>query len=206
MSTAEDGFAELPLNELLQQIAAHQPVPGGGAVAGIVTSLAAALGGMVVSYSVGKKSLADSEEMLRSAGEKLAELRAVAMKQGQEDAKAYEKLNALWSLPKDDPAREAGFHTAVLGAIEAPGNIMRTAAEILGILAQLPDRSAKHLKSDLAIAVELSATGARAAERNVTVNLPFLESDSQRDQLDGTYGALGNQIDEQARETIAILS
>ena len=60
MSTAEDGFAELPLNELLQQIAAHQPVPGGGAVAGIVTSLAAALGGMVVSYSVGKKSLSAS--------------------------------------------------------------------------------------------------------------------------------------------------
>ena len=161
---------------------------------------------MVISYSLGKKSLADSQEMLQSAGERLAELRAQSLEQAEGDAKAYERLNALWSLQKDDPKRVEGFQNAVLGAIEAPGAIMETANEILGILQQLPGRSAKHLTSDLAIAVELAATGGRAAERNVSVNLPFIDDEHQRQKIDATYGTLGEKIDAQARDTIELLS
>ena len=205
MSDEGHGFAQLPISELLDKIAAHQPVPGGGAVAGMVTGLAAALGGMVVAYSLDKESLADEQPMLKDAGKKLAELRSLSIDQAEGDARAYERLNELWSLDKVDPARKAGFNEAVLDAIEAPGNIMRTAGQVLEVLARLSGRSARHLQSDLAIAVELSATGARAAERNVTVNLPFVEDEQHRHQLDETYGALGAQIDQQARETITHL-
>ena len=83
---------------------------------------------------------------------------------------------------------------------------METARDVLACLQQLPGRSAPHLSSDLAIAVELACTAGRAAERNVSVNLPLVEDDSARETLDARYGALGVEIDTIARGIIDALS
>ena len=83
---------------------------------------------------------------------------------------------------------------------------MKTADRILEILEELPGRSAKHLVSDLAIAVELAATGARAAERNVAVNLPLLPEGAFRDDYDASYGELGVRIDGRARTILEQLA
>lgn len=205
MSSEDAGFGALPLATILQKVSAREPVPGGGAVAGMVTALGAALGGMVVAYSIGRKSLEDDQAMLAAAASELEELRDRASKQADDDARAYEQLNALWSLDKEDPLRKASFNDALLGAIDAPGSIMQTASGIMELLGRLPGHSARTLASDLAIAVELTATGARAAERNVAVNLPFLEDEAQRAGLDEKYGALGAGIDQAARDILAVI-
>ena len=49
---------ETTIERFLTDLAARTPVPGGGAVAGLVTATAASLGGMVVAWSLGKASLA----------------------------------------------------------------------------------------------------------------------------------------------------
>ncbi len=206
MSTSTPPLADQTLESLLQSLAAKQPVPGGGAVAGITTALSASLGAMVVAYSLGKPSLADSEQMLENAATELEQLRGRSIEQAEADAVAYGRLNALWGLAKDDPARTSGWTDAVVGAIEAPGAIMKTADRILEILEDLPGRSAKHLVSDLAIAVELAATGARAAERNVAVNLPLLPEGELRDEHDASYGELGVRIDGRARNILERLA
>ena len=79
---------------------------------------------------------------------------------------------------------------------------MESARDVLECLKQLPGRSARHLGSDLAIAVELACTGGRAAERNVSVNLPFVEDENRREELDTRYGELGAEIDAIARGII----
>ena len=206
MSTSTPTLAEHTLDALLSSLAAKQPVPGGGAVAGVTTALSASLGGMVVAYSLGKPALADSETMLQSASTELERLRARSLEQAEADAVAYGRLNALWGLEKDDPARVAGWTEAVVGAIKAPGAIMETADRILEILEDLPGRSARHLASDLAIAVELAATGARAAERNVAVNLPLLPEGELRDEHDARYGELGVRVDGRARTILEELA
>ena len=159
MTSPSTGMIDSTLEGFLTDLAAKQPVPGGGAVAGVTTAMSAGLGGMVVAYSLGKSAFKDSESMLQETSEELARLRSDALRQGEADATAYARLNALWGLTKDHPDRVAGWVDAVEGAILAPGAIMRTADRILELLAQLPGRSAKHLTSDLAIGVELAATG-----------------------------------------------
>ncbi|MEE2682129.1 MAG: cyclodeaminase/cyclohydrolase family protein [Planctomycetota bacterium] len=196
----------LPLTELLDRLAEKSPVPGGGSVAGITTGLAAGLGGMVVAYSLGKSSLSEHQSMLETAAERLQRLRGCAVEQADADAAAYRELNTLWRLDEDDPARIEGFADAVRGAIEAPGAIMHSAREVLDCLRELPERSARHLRSDLAIAVELACTGGRAAERNVSVNLPLVEDETLREELDARYGTLGAEIDTIARGIIETLS
>ena len=199
-------LGSLRLDHLLERLGSKSPVPGGGSVAGIANGLAAGLGGMVVAYSLGKKSLAADQPMLEHTGTQLTELRTASLSQSDEDATAYGVLNTLWRLDAQDPARVDGFADAVQGAILAPGAIMDTSLAILNCLEKLPGHSAKHLSSDLAIAVELACTAGRAAERNVSVNLPLVEDATLKSELDARYGALGLQIDSLARSTLESLS
>ena len=204
-SSEPQPLGTLRVDQLLERLGERSPVPGGGSVAGITNGLAAGLGGMVVAYSLGKKSLGEHQSMLERTEKELARLRVDSLAQADADAAAYGVLNALWKLDADDPRRLAGFADAVRGATEAPGAIMETSLAVLNCLKELPGCSARHLVSDLAIAVELACTAGRAAERNVSVNLPSIEDPGLKEELDGRYGALGLEIDQVARGIIEAL-
>lgn len=206
MSDSPASLADMTLADFLERLGSKAPVPGGGAVAGVSNAIAAGLGGMVVSYSLGKRSLEAHQTMLEESARILEGLRTRSMRQADDDATAYGCLNALWSRPADDPERVAGFQDAVRGAIMAPGAIMQTSNEILEVLERLPGCSAPHLASDLAIAIETATMGARAAERNVTVNLPLIAAEDERDALDEKYGALGLDIDTKARVSMEAMN
>jgi len=206
MSGSANSLADMKISEFLERLGSKAPVPGGGAVAGVSNAIAAGLGGMVIAYSLDKKSLAQHQRMLEEGDETLKKLRTLAMQQADDDAAAYGCLNALWSKPADDPERVDGFQDAVRGAIKAPGAIMETSSLILEVLGRLPGCSAPHLASDLSIAIETAIMGARSAERNVTVNLPMLTDDAEREDLDETFGALGLHIDTMARSAMEAMN
>lgn len=168
-----------PVGDLLADLAAKRPVPGGGAAAGIVTATAAGLASMVVAYSVGRKSLVEHQAELAALGARLESLRLDALAAAEEDATAYAGLQALWSLDRDDPVRVEKWTPAVEAAISAPRRIMAIAVEVLEIAERLEDRSNRMLRSDLAIAATLADAGHRSGAANVRINLPLLEDDSR---------------------------
>ncbi len=165
-------------------LAAKTPTPGGGAVAGVTAAHAAGLLAMVIGYSVGKRVFQafESEGAALLAAARTAVDAALAA--ANADAAAYGRLNALWKLPPEDPARQAGWDAAVHDAIAAPFLIVRLAAEVAGHCRTLAGHTAKHLDSDLAIAVDLAAAAARAAAWNVRVNLPSVASAEERITLE----------------------
>ena len=55
------------IDAFLMAAASKQPAPGGGSVTALVGALSAAMGEMVLNYSVGKKDLAAQEIRLREA-------------------------------------------------------------------------------------------------------------------------------------------
>ena len=57
--------ATTPIGDFLNAAAAKQPAPGGGSVAALAGALAAAMGEMVLNYTVGKKNLAQHEPELK---------------------------------------------------------------------------------------------------------------------------------------------
>ena len=52
-------FSTLTLGDFLAATASKAPTPGGGAVAGVTVALGAALGQMVIEYTLGKKRFAE---------------------------------------------------------------------------------------------------------------------------------------------------
>jgi formiminotetrahydrofolate cyclodeaminase len=163
-------IGERTVTMLLEQVAARQPTPGGGAVAAVTVSLASALGEMVLRYRLGDTGADGS--LHGEALETMGRLGSTALALADADARAFEKLSALWKLSKDDPQRRAEWPDAVAGAIDAPQRILATGLEVLTVLDRVRESVGSNLRSDLAIAALLARSGAEAAAWNVRVNLP----------------------------------
>lgn len=171
-------LASRPLGELLDALAAKSPVPGGGAVAPIVGSLAASLASMVVAYSLGRKSLAEHQGALEAAALSLASTRTEFLALADEDELAYGALNELLRLPEGDPRRVAGLSEAAERATSVPLDVVRVCLDLLRLARTLAPITNKNLRSDLAMSATLAEAAARASRWNVAINLPLLDPDT----------------------------
>ncbi len=176
-------LASLSLDNFLLQTAAKTPTPGGGAIACATGSMAAALAGMVVSYSLGKKALAAHQPDLEHAARTLENARNLFMSLAEEDAQAYGLVNELMKLPEQDARRRAEWPEAVRASIHVPMAAIAAAADLLRLCEKLVPITNKHLHSDLGIATELALAAGRASLWNVRVNLSLLPEGDARESV-----------------------
>src|SRR5207248_8741809 len=106
--------AKTSIADFVAATAARQPAPGGGSATALVGALAAALGEMVLNYSVGKKGLEARQAALNSALGELGRARQMLLEFLVEDQAAYESLSALRKLPADSPERVSKMPAALL--------------------------------------------------------------------------------------------
>lgn len=178
--TRIETLASQSVDAFLDSLATKTPTPGGGAAASIVAALGAALGRMVLNYSVGKKKLAEHDALHHNALAALESRQHRAIELAQEDADAYGRLNDLWKLGSEDERRQREFAGAVRAAIAAPSAVLESCLETLDLLESLTGKTNRMLDSDLAIAAVLAQSGARSAGWNVRINLPLLEDDAEQ--------------------------
>ena len=183
---------EQTVSGFLAALAAKTPTPGGGATACVTGALAAAQAEMVVAYSLGKKNLAEHQEMLAGAQRELARTREMLLELGDEDARAYARLNALMKLPEGDPGR-AELAAAGETAATVPLSAMAVCVELTHLCAKLRGKSNAHLVSDLDISEKLAAAAAWCAGRNVEINLPGL-AEPAKGRIEGQYRALQGRM------------
>lgn len=169
-----------PIDQFLKDLAAKEPTPGGGAVAGILSSLATALGTMVLKYSSGKKSLAEHAELHDDCMSFLEEAKNEAFLLSDADAEAYEIVSALWKLPEDDETRIEEWDDALAHAIKIPLKTMALSERILLTLKTLVGNTNTMLDSDLAIAAILAESSARSAHWNVGINTRQMKNEEQK--------------------------
>ncbi|MBM4107915.1 MAG: cyclodeaminase/cyclohydrolase family protein [Phycisphaerae bacterium] len=163
-------LAAVPFGTLLEQVAAKTPTPGGGAVASAVGALAAALAGMVVSFSLGKKSLAPHAPALEDARARLERARALMLRLADEDAAAYGLCNELSRLPETDPRRAAEHAPALRACVQIPEAVAAACVDLLRLMDTLGPITNRHLRSDLGLAAELAEAAVRASNWNVWIN------------------------------------
>ncbi len=168
-------LATLTLSDFVAQLAAKQPVPGGGAAASVVLAQAAALGSMVIAYSVDKPALAAHKDRLEAVGRILDEAREEALELADRDADAYMALNTLWRLPKAERSANAAWAPAVDEAIAAPSSIADLSLGVLAALRSLDGITSPALESDRTIARRMAHCAFEAALANVEVNIPLLQ-------------------------------
>lgn len=193
--------------DLLAAVAARTPTPGGGAVAGATGALGAALGEMVVNYSLGKKGLESHRAALEGAQKRLSRARGLFLELADEDAQAYGLINELQKLPPEHPRREAEYREAVRAGVQVPMAVLAAAADVLALLDELKDKTNRHLRSDLHIAALLSDAAARSALCNVEINLGSADDAAfatrTRAQASEMLGRCGVHLDAVVRASVA---
>lgn len=163
-------LANIPFGALLEQVSAKTPTPGGGAVASAVGALAAALAGMVVSFSLGKKNLAAHTPALEDARARLERARALLLRLADEDAAAYGLCNELSRLPESDARRAAEYPAALRAAVQIPEAVAAACVDLLRLMDTLAPITNLQLRSDLGLAAELAEAAVRASNWNVWIN------------------------------------
>lgn len=188
----------MKLDAALDAIAARTPTPGGGATAAITGALAAAQARMVVAYSIGKKSLAEHEPVLRDADARLARSREALMGLAAEDAEAFALVQELTRLPAGDRRREAELPAAVEAATRVPLVAAAGCVAIVRLARDIAPICNAYLLSDLAIAAILADGAARASAENVRVNLPALAEHAGAEKADEASAEIGRLLADSA--------
>jgi len=174
------------IKEFLSAAAAKQPAPGGGSATALTGALAAAMGEMVVNYTIGKKSAEPFEGELRPALAELSRARALMLKLMEEDQMAFEALSEIKKLPPDAPERAAKFDAALLACIRAPQAMGATALAVLELCDRLINFVNYYLLSDLAVCADLAMATLRCSVYNVRVNLPDVKDADDRRRIESS--------------------
>src|SRR4051794_13576597 len=175
--------ASSSISDFLNALSAKQPAPGGGSVAALAGALAAAMGQMVVNYSIGKKDLAQHEPALREALAELDRARAMLLELLIEDQLAFEKLTAARKACNNVGDKDPTFAAALLACIRIPQTVGATGAAILELCQRLTPIANKYLLSDLAVCAEMAMATVRCAAYNVRVNLADLSDPKDREHF-----------------------
>jgi formiminotetrahydrofolate cyclodeaminase len=179
------------ISAFLTAAAAKQPAPGGGSVTALVGALAAAMGEMVVNYSVGKKDLVEHQPKLQHALTELSRARLMLLELMAEDQAAFEALTAARKACNNVGDRDPAFAAALLLCIRIPQSIGATALAILELCSQIAPIGNHFLLSDLAVSAELAIATVRCAAYNVRVNLTDVSDAAERKRFeDGIVDAI----------------
>ncbi len=158
------------------ELASSSPAPGGGGAAALCGALAAALGGMVVSLTVGKKKYAANESALRQLGERAERLRGELLDMIDRDAEAFAPLSRAYSLPRDADGREQIMEDALRRAAASPERIAELCCEVIEILEDCASMGSLLVLSDAASGAALAEGALHAAVVNVKVNTALMRS------------------------------
>jgi len=178
-------------------VAAGTPSPGGGSVAAYCGVLAASLGQMVCSLTIGKKKYAESEPRLLNVRPELEALGARLRDLIAEDAASFEDVLAAYRLPKEtdeqNVARAEAIQRALQRAVAVPLETATRSVEVLRLLREIADSGNTNALSDVAVGAQLAQTAVRGASYNVFINL---NSISDREFVATTRQQVDEMIDE----------
>jgi glutamate formiminotransferase/formiminotetrahydrofolate cyclodeaminase len=170
------GAAEQAVPDFLDEVASSAPTPGGGSVAALAGSLAAALATMVARLTIGKKRYAEHEERMRAVERDGEALRRELLELVTEDAKAYEGFVTASKLsqrtPEETATREKALADAARNAAAVPLRTAESCVKALELAAAVADAGNQNAVSDAGVAGWLARGGVEGAALNVAINLP----------------------------------
>lgn len=159
----------------LDSVAAGTPTPGGGSVAALAGSLAAALGLMACRVSRMTKEAASADTPFAEES-KLADLSEQLRELIQADADAFEGVLTAYRLQKTDPHRPRAIANALEQATETPLRTATLAGETLRLLRGLQGRAKPSVGSDLAVGLLMAQVAIQGGLANVDVNIKSLKN------------------------------
>ena len=197
--------------EFVEVLASDAPAPGGGGAAALVGAVGTALGNMVASLTVGKKKYANVEGEIAELKAKCDTLQQELLDQVEADEVNFLPLARAYTIPKDDPTRDAIMEEALVQACKTPLKIMTLCSEAIACMAVFAEKGSRLAISDAGCGAVLCKAAMQAASLNVFTNTKLMKNRSVADELNAkatammdTYCPVADQIFESVKESFHI--
>jgi formiminotetrahydrofolate cyclodeaminase len=192
-------LADRSLHELLDEVAAQTPAPGGGCATAWACALGASLVEMAASFALGRANRGEGEERLRVVGARASGLRLEALALGERELRSYAPVLEALRLPAADPERRGRLADALARASDAPLRTAEAAASVAELGAELVRTGSPHLRGDALAGTLLAEASCRSALALVALNLADQPDDGGRERRE----ALAQRAERARREALA---
>jgi glutamate formiminotransferase / formiminotetrahydrofolate cyclodeaminase len=161
------------------EVSTESPAPGGGSVAALMGSLAAALTAMVANLTVGKRGYETAWVTLAAVAERGQAIKDALVRAVDEDTDAFNQVMAAMRLPKGTPeetaARSQAIEAANKAAAGVPLQTARLSLESIRLAQAAADAGNRNSASDAGVAALAGRAAVEGAILNVLVNLGSIE-------------------------------
>ncbi|MBE3100491.1 MAG: glutamate formimidoyltransferase [Planctomycetes bacterium] len=172
----------MTVDRFVDEVSTDSPAPGGGSVAALAGSLAAALAAMVANLTVGKKAYEPVWQELSDLAERAQQLKSLLARAVDEDTEAFNGVMAALRLPKgtadQQAAREQALERAYQDAARVPLSTARHCLAALSLAAEVARKGNINSASDAGVAALMARAGVEGAALNVLINLGSVKDDT----------------------------
>lgn len=180
-------LVDMTLTEFAEETASESPAPGGGSIAAYMGALGAALSTMVANLSAHKPGWDDRWKEFSDYAERGHALMAKLLALVDEDTAAFNKIMAVFSMPKATPeekaARAEALETATLYATEVPLRTMEASYEVFDYAEAMAREGNPASVSDAAVGALAARAAVVGALLNVRINAAGLKNRENAEKL-----------------------
>ncbi|MGM9795850.1 MAG: glutamate formimidoyltransferase [Candidatus Aphodosoma sp.] len=196
------GFAE--------ETASESPAPGGGSISAYMGSLAAALGTMVANLSSHKPGWDAKWNYFSEWAEKGQEIMARLLWLVDEDTEAFNRIMAVFSMPKstdeEKAARAKAMQEATLYATQIPLETMRASMATFPIIKAMASEGNPNSVSDAGVGALAARSAVLGACLNVKINAAGLKDRAVADELVNEANRLADEACRLEAEILEIVN
>lgn len=197
---------DLTINTFIEETGSSAPTPGGGSVAALTASTAAALIEMVANLTLGKEKFKAVEEEMQAIQEKTSALKQEFLHMIDEDCAAFNEIMGAYTLPKETDeekaARREAIQKASKGGALAPFKIGETAMTLFDLAEAVIERGNPMLVTDGAVAVINARAAVKSAFLNVKINLGSIKDEAFVVDLSNKMNELETLADTREQELL----
>jgi glutamate formiminotransferase/formiminotetrahydrofolate cyclodeaminase len=179
-------LASSSLKDFVDLTSTDAPVPGGGSVAALCGSLAAALTAMVANLTFGKKGYESVSSEMSTLAAQAQSLKDEFLRAVDDDARAFDAVMVANRMPKathdEHLRRDEAIQAATKRAIDVPLSVVRLCERTLPLVERVAEKGNKNSISDAGVAALVLGAAARGAWLNVLINLPGLSDRAAADR------------------------
>lgn len=196
-------LVDMTLTGFAEETASESPAPGGGSIAAYMGALGAALSTMVANLSAHKPGWDDRWKEFSDYAERGHALMTKLLALVDEDTAAFNKIMAVFSMPKSTPeekaARAEALEAATLYATEVPLRTMEASYDVFDYAEAMAREGNPASVSDAAVGALAAKAAVVGALLNVRINAAGLKNRENAEKL----LARADEIDKKSEARVA---
>lgn len=203
-------LVDMTCKEFALETASESPAPGGGSISAYMGALGAALGAMVANLSSHKAGWDEQWEYFSDYAERGQQLLSELLALVDEDTEAFNRIMAVFAMPKGTPeekaARSAALQEATLYATQVPLKTMKASLRVFEIVEAMAASGNPNSVSDAGVGALAARSAVLGAQLNVRINAAGLKDRAVADSLTAEAAQIAQQAVELEQRVLDIVN